>query len=143
MPKRIKSQTLRWRNFKSILTKCLFLMAPFLSYMFSISSKSDKNNILLSLQTSQALNKNSMNRKHCAIVYFHFFIFYFLRSTPMAYGTFWARDWIWAAAVIYSTAVTTPDSLTHCTGPGSNPCLCSSLSHCSWILDPLHHSRNS
>ena len=28
-------------------------------------------------------------------------------------------------------------------GQGSNPRLCSNLSHCSQILNPLHHSRNS
>ena len=35
------------------------------------------------------------------------------------------------------------DPLTHCTGQGSNRCLCSDLSHCSQILNPLHHSVKS
>ena len=30
-----------------------------------------------------------------------------------------------------------------CQGRGTNPCLCSDPSCCSWILNPLHHSRNS
>ena len=65
--------------------------------------------------------------------------------TPMAYGSSWARDWIWAAAVTYTAAVATMDPLTHWAGLGwgSNLSLCSDLSHCSWILNPLHHSRNS
>ena len=35
------------------------------------------------------------------------------------------------------------DSLTHCTGWGSNKSLCSDLSHGSQILNPLRHHRNS
>ena len=35
------------------------------------------------------------------------------------------------------------DSLTHSKGWGSNPCLQRNLSCCGWILNPLHHNRNS
>ena len=36
-----------------------------------------------------------------------------------------------------------PDPLTHCASHRSNPCLCSHLSCCSQILNPLCHLRNS
>ena len=44
---------------------------------------------------------------------------------------------------IESAAATTPDPLTHYTHWVSNPCLYSNPSHCSQILNTLHHSRNS
>ena len=43
---------------------------------------------------------------------------------------------------IQVTAEATMDPLTHCAWQGSNPCLCSDLSCCSWIVNPLQHSRN-
>ena len=55
----------------------------------------------------------------------------------------WARDWIQATAVTYTTAVTIPDPLRHSLGWGLNPYLGSNLSCYSWILNPLHLSRNS
>ena len=67
----------------------------------------------------------------------------FLMAAPMTYGSSWAKNWIWAVAATYTTASAMPDPLTHCTGHGLNPCLCSELSHFDWILNPLHHSRNS
>ena len=33
-------------------------------------------------------------------------------ATPKAYGSSWARDWIQVRALIYTTAVATPDPLT-------------------------------
>ena len=58
-------------------------------------------------------------------------------AVPTVYGSSRVRDCIWAiAAAIYI-------SLTHCAGLESNPRLCSNPSHCSWVLNPLHHSRNS
>ena len=44
------------------------------------------------------------------------FIFIFFMATPVAYGSSWARDWIWTTAAIYTAAVATSDPLTHCTG---------------------------
>ena len=52
---------------------------------------------------------------------------------------FLARDWIWATAVTYTAILATPHPLTQ----GLNLHLCSNLSHCSQILNPLCHSRNS
>ena len=45
----------------------------------------------------------------------------FLMAASMAYGSSSTRDWIWAVAVTYATAVATPDSLTHCARPGVQP----------------------
>ena len=64
-------------------------------------------------------------------------------ATPTAYGGCCAGDWIWDTSTTYATAETTLDPLTHCAGLGSDLCLHSNPSHCSWILNPLHHSRNS
>ena len=61
----------------------------------------------------------------------------------MAHESSWAKDWTWAAAVTYTTAVATLDPLTHCAGLGSNLYLHSNPSCCSQILNPLHNSRNS
>lgn len=52
------------------------------------------------------------------------------------YGSVWARDGIQAAVPAM------PDPLPPCTGWGLNPCLQGDLSHCSWIFNPLCHSRN-
>ena len=35
-------------------------------------------------------------------------------DAPTAYGCARARDWIWAAAVTYTTAAAVLDPLTHC-----------------------------
>ena len=51
---------------------------------------------------------------------------------PVAYGSSRGRDWIQAAA-----------GLTTALGKGLNLHLQSNLSHCSWNLNPLHHSGNS
>ena len=47
-----------------------------------------------------------------------FFLFFFLMATPIVYGSSLLRDRIGATTVTYTTAVATPDPLTHCTGPG-------------------------
>ena len=36
-------------------------------------------------------------------------------ATPIAHGSSWAKDWMWA------TAAATPDPLTQCAGPGTEP----------------------
>ena len=60
---------------------------------------------------------------HTDIHIFFFLLFFFL-VTWAAYGSFQARDWIWAAAVATW-----------------NPKAC--IVTCSQILNPLHHSGNS
>ena len=75
--------------------------------------------------------------------FFPFFFFFFLGLTHDIWK-FQARDQIWAAAVTYATA-----AASGILNPlialrlGLNMHLCSYLSHCSWILNPLNHSRNS
>ena len=32
------------------------------------------------------------------------FFFFFFLAAPVAYGSFWVRDWIWATAATYATA---------------------------------------
>ena len=66
-----------------------------------------------------------------------FFFFPLLMASSAAHGNSQARDCIHAAA----TAM--PDPLTHCARPGIEQCLRSDLSHCSQILNPLSHTRNS
>ena len=44
-----------------------------------------------------------------------FFLFFFFMATSSAYGSSWARDWIWA------TAVATPHRLTCCAGIRPTP----------------------
>lgn len=61
-------------------------------------------------------------------------------AVPMAYGTCQARDLIKSTAVTYTIAMARLDPEP---GWGSNPCLCSDLSHYSQILNLLYHSRNS
>ena len=74
---------------------------------------------------------------------FHLFLLHmyniYLMAAFMACGSSQARDWIWAAALTYTIAVAMPAPLTQCTGWGSNLWLCSDLSHCSRILNPVHH----
>ena len=43
----------------------------------------------------------------------------------------------------YTSAVAIADPLTHCSRPGIKPFPLQRLSHCSWILSPLCHDRNS
>ena len=64
-------------------------------------------------------------------------------TIPTAYGV--PGDQILATVAIYAiaAATTTPDPLTHFVpGKGSNLPLCSNLSHCSWVLNLLHHGGN-
>lgn len=62
---------------------------------------------------------------------------FFVMTTYEKYLSPWARNWIQATAATYSTAIATPDTLTHCAGPGvvSTPQQQSE--------EPLCHSRNS
>ena len=64
-------------------------------------------------------------------------------ATPTVYGSSSARDWIQATTVTYATAGAMPDPLTIYTGQVLNLHLHCNLSHCSWIFNPLNHSRNS
>ena len=66
----------------------------------------------------------------------------FFVATPTAYGSLQARDRIQATAATYTTATATLDPLTHCSR-GSNTHLQSHPSHCSQILNPMHHGGNS
>jgi len=59
-------------------------------------------------------------------------------AVPVAYGRSQAKDWIWAAAATYARSF---NPLRW--GKGLNQCLCSNLSHCSQIYNPLCHSGNS
>lgn len=45
-------------------------------------------------------------------------------------------------AVTYVVATEGLDLLTHCPGPGIKPASLQLLSHCSQILNALHHSKN-
>ena len=42
-------------------------------------------------------------------------------GTTAAYGSSQAKDWIRATAATYTTAMVTPDPLTHCIGPETEP----------------------
>ena len=64
-------------------------------------------------------------------------------AAHMAYGSSGARDWFWVTAVTCTTAVATPDPLTHCTGPGIKVAPPYNLSSCIWVLNPLCHSGYS
>ena len=44
-------------------------------------------------------------------------------DTPLAYESFWARDWIQAAAATYAPAVAIPDPLIQCARQGIKPTL--------------------
>ena len=68
---------------------------------------------------------------------------YFFMALPTAYGNSWARDWIQATAVTYTTSATTTDPLTTAQGWWSSLHLQSDMSCCSWILNTLHQSGNS
>ena len=53
-------------------------------------------------------------------------------ATPAAYGSSWARDWMWATAATYAVAVLNP--LTHCTGLGIKPTSLQWPQSLYWIL---------
>ena len=42
-------------------------------------------------------------------------------TAPMAYGSSQVKDWIWATALTYTTAMAIPDPLTRCAGQGIEP----------------------
>ena len=71
------------------------------------------------------------------------FVFVFLMAALVAYGNFQARNQIPATAGTYTAATAMLDSLAHCAWLGLNPYLLSDPTHCSQILNPLRHSRNS
>ena len=49
------------------------------------------------------------------------FGFYFFRAAAMAYGSSWARAWIWATALTSATAAAALDPLTYCARLGIEP----------------------
>ena len=65
-------------------------------------------------------------------VFFLSFFFVFM-AAPIAYGSFWAWDWVLAAAVTYTAAVAMLDPLTHCTWPEIEPVSW----RCRDIADPV------
>ena len=69
--------------------------------------------------------------------------FFFLMAATVAYVSSWARDWIQAAGVTYAAAAVMPNLLTTALDWELDLDLCSELSHCSRILNPLCQSRNS
>ena len=72
-----------------------------------------------------------------------FFAFLFLMAAPTAYGSSPARDRIQAEAATYPCCSSTGSFNSPGWAGDRNPCLCSNLSHCSWILNSLHHSLSS
>ena len=69
--------------------------------------------------------------------------FIFLFGHTHSIWSSWARDQMHATAVTCTAVVTSLDPWLTLPGWGSNPYLCSNLSHCSRILNPLYHSRDS
>ena len=65
---------------------------------------------------------------------FLFVFIYFVVAAPMAYGSSWVKNWIWA------TAVAMPDPLTHVLGWESNLCLCRDQSAAFRFLSHCGHS---
>ena len=84
-----------------------------------------------------------------------FFFFFLFMAVPVAYGSYWARVWIGAAAGFklqpwkhqiqaapetYATAYSNSGSLTHWARPGIEP---TSSQRQHQVLNPLSHSGNS
>ena len=69
--------------------------------------------------------------------------FFFCDDCTRGIWKFPARDWIWATAVIYTTAAAISDPLTHGTRPGIEPASPQPLSRCSQSFNSLHHRENS
>ena len=55
------------------------------------------------------------------IIYLFIHLFIYFMAIPAAYGSSWARDWIWATDVNYTDAMSMPDPLAHCTNLGIKP----------------------
>ena len=87
----------------------------------------------LNLEPNFDSHKNTRYVLYGSNIHSIFFFFFFLRATPVAYGSFQARGPIGAAAEAYATAIATPDlshlcnlhtahsnarSLTHWAQPG-------------------------
>ena len=70
------------------------------------------------------------------------FLFCFM-AVPASCGSSRVRDWIRVTAVTYAATVSMLHPSTHAADRRSNPYLHSYLNCCSWILNPLYHSRNS
>ena len=108
------------------------------------------------LKFSPYQQKKKQNRKKKAVFlsyhscihwssafYFIFIYLVFLMASSATYGHSQARGWIWAAAVTYAWSCSNAWSFNPLPGQGYNSRLCSDLSHCSWILHPYHHGKNS
>ena len=80
---------------------------------------------------------------HIWILYCCTFFFSFFQATPTAYGSFQARDWIWATAAIQAAAVAILDFLTYCARLGIKPAPPQWSKPLQLILNPLHHGRNA
>ena len=62
---------------------------------------------------------------------------FFFMAAPTAYGSSWARDWIWAEAVTYAAPVAMPDPLTHRTRLQIELSCCSGfLTQCATVGTP-------
>ena len=74
----------------------------------------------------------------------HVFFFFFLNGPTGAIWEFpsWGLNWIWAAAMTYTTTVATPDLLTYHAGQGIKLVPPQHPSCCSQILNLLCHSGN-
>ena len=129
-----KKKTFFWKKKKNILS---YVAKPVL-----LKVKHSKYQCQMDYLSLTAFNKGAFyfaaNLRYCIPSFLPS-----LMAKPVAYGSSWARDWIWAMDATYTTAVTTEDPLTHCASQGSYLGLCSDLNHWSWILNPLCLSRNS
>ena len=71
------------------------------------------------------ISKSNFIPLHVDIQFFH--NHFFLRATPVAHRSSWARGWIGAASATYATACSSTGSLIHWARPGIVPAY-------SWIL---------
>ena len=78
-------------------------------------------------------------------VFCFLFLFFFKWLHPQHMEVPGPRDWNWAAAGTYTTAVATPDPQSGLCWAGlwNQPALPTNLSCCGPIIKPLHHSGNS
>ena len=71
---------------------------------------------------------------------YYYYYYFIILAISEVYGSSWAGDPIQAAAVTSATAIAMPDPLTHCARPRMESTL---TQRQRWILNPLHHRRNS
>ena len=68
----------------------------------------------------------------------YFLLLFFFFFVPCSTWSSQIRDHIWATVVTYTTAMTTPDPLTHCARPGNQTSVPALQRRC-----PLYHNGNS